>query len=289
MQAQEGQTSPSPKPSPQAQALAQQSTKGKTQEDAKADSKTKNQDKSKKKSKKEKQDLITKIDSQLAKLKSKNKSKAKETDQQKYIEDDDSLDMADTKADQDNTAGSHYDLDADEYAVNHPEINYRLDHGFPKGGRGERGGRGRDGFDLYDVFKDFDKDGDGIVDDIDFEDAHWKDNCNKNGFDPYDDNTFKQGRYRGLTDEEWSKREATHQHNLDELEKKQSELEKAHGDVHDALSNLSTEKESIDKEIKDKVLETEKLRVEFRKREAERAAAERAAAMEREKAIMTER
>lgn len=80
-----------------------------------------------------------------------------------------------------------------------------------------------------------------------------------------------------------------HKHNLEELEKKQSELEKAHGDVHDALSTLSTEKEAIDKEIKEKVLETEKLRVEFRKKAAERAAAERAAAMEREKAIMTEK
>lgn len=188
MQAQGVQAQPSSKPSPKAHALAQQSTKGKTQEDEKADSKTKNKDKSKKKSKKEKQDLIHKIDSQLAKLKSKNKSKGKETEQTKDVEDDDSLDMADIKTDQDYSAGSHYDLDADEYAVNHPEINYRLDNGFPKGGRGRRG---RDGNDLYDIFKDFDRDGDGIVDDIDFEDAHFKENCNKNGFDPYDDNTFK--------------------------------------------------------------------------------------------------
>lgn len=124
------------------------------------------------------------------------------------------MDIPDTKEDS-TQYGSHYDLDADEYAVNHPEINYRLDHGFSKGSRG-----GRAGFDLYDIFKDFDRDGDGIVDDIDFEDTRWKESCSKNGFDPYDDATFKQGRYRGLTDEEWDKRGEMHKHNLEELEKK---------------------------------------------------------------------
>ena len=71
--------------------------------------------------------------------------------------------------------------------------------------------------------------------------------------------------------------------------KKQKELEDAHGEVHEALTNLQSEKEGIDKEIKEKVLETEKMRVEFRKRAAERQAAERAAQMEREKAIIVER
>ena len=84
-------------------------------------------------------------------------------------------------------------------------------------------------------------------------------------------------------------RESQHQHNLDELVKKQEELEKAHSEVHDALTTLSTEKESIDKEVKEKVMETEKLRVEFRKKAAERAAAERAAQMERQKAMMEEK
>ena len=46
-----------------------------------------------KKGKKEKKDLISKIDSQLAKLKSKNKGKAKETEGQKEVEDDDAMDL----------------------------------------------------------------------------------------------------------------------------------------------------------------------------------------------------
>jgi len=146
--------------------------------------------------------------------------------------------------------------------------------------------------DLYDIFKDFDKDGDGIVDDIDLDDPHWTENCKKNNWYPleeYDDNMFNKGRYRGLTEEEWTQRESQHQKNLDELEKKQKELEDAHKEVHEALEGLSSEKESIDKEIKEKVLETEKMRVEFRKKAAERAAAERKAQMEREKAMMIEK
>ena len=99
---------------------------------------------------------------------------------------------------------------------------------------------------------------------------------------------MRSGRYRGLTDDEWSQREAKHQRNLDELLKKQKELEDAHGEVHEALSSLSSEKESIDKEIKRKVVETEKMRDEFRRKAMEREAAERKAAMEREKAKMME-
>ena len=103
----------------------------------------------------------------MAKLKSKNKGKVKESEGQKVVEDDDSMDIPETS-----DYGKHYDLDADEYAVNNREIDYRLDHGMPKGSRG-----GRAGYDLYDIFKDFDRDGDGIVDDIDFEDSHWKESC----------------------------------------------------------------------------------------------------------------
>ena len=58
---------------------------------------------------------------------------------------------------------------------------------------------------------------------------------------------------------------------MEELQKKQKELEDAHSEVHEALSSLSSEKDNIDKEIKEKVLETEKMRVEFRKKAAERA------------------
>lgn len=220
----------------------------------------------------------------MAKLKGKNKSKTDESEDQKDIDDEVPEDTTTSNEPSTDVSGSKYfDHDMDEYAVNNPEINYRLDHGY---------GKRRGNLDLYDIFRDFDRDGDGIVDDIDLDDPRWTNNCKKNGYDPldaYDDGAFRSGRYRGLTDEEWSAREAQHQHNLDELEKKQSELEKAHTDVHDALSSLSSEKESIDKEIKDKVLETEKLRVEFRKKAAERAAEERKAAMEREKAMMEEK
>ena len=86
---------------------------------------------------------------------------------------------------------------------------------------------------------------------------------------------FRAGRYRGLTEEEWTQRETQHQRNLDELMKKQKELEDAHKEVHEALTGLTSEKDNIDKEIKEKVLETEKMRIEFRKKAAERAAAER--------------
>ena len=71
----------------------------------------------------------------------------------------------------------------------------------------------RGGLDLYDIFKDFDRDGDGIVDDIDLDDPHWTESCRKNNYDRldyYDDNAFRAGRYRGMTEEEWSQREAQH-------------------------------------------------------------------------------
>ena len=122
---------------------------------------------------------------------------------------------------------------------------------------------------------------DGIVDDIDIDDPHWSKNCNQDFYSTYDETTLRSGRYRGLTDDERSQREAKHQRNLDELLKKQKELEDAHGEVHEALSSLSSEKESIDKEIKRKVVETEKMRDEFRRKAMEREAAERKAAMER--------
>lgn len=168
----------------------------------------------------------------------------------------------------------------DEYAVNSGQIHRGVDHY----------GLRRD-LDLYDIFKDFDRDGDGIVDDIDLDDPHWTQNCRQNGWcvDDHDDAFFRAGRYRGLTEEEWAMREQQHQRNLEQLEKKQKELEDAHKDVHEALSSLTSEKDTIDKEIRSKVLETEKMRVEFRKKAAERAAAERKAAMERQKAIMEEK
>ena len=73
------------------------------------------------------------------------------------------------------------------------------------------------------MFKDFDRDGDGIVDDIDLDDPHWVEGCKKNNYYPleeYDDQMFSAGRYRGLTEEEWTQRENQHQRNLDELTKK---------------------------------------------------------------------
>lgn len=171
--------------------------------------------------------------------------------------------------------GRYIDVDGDAYAVNSDEIHRKLDgYNFR---RGE--------YDLYDIFKAFDRDGDGIVDDIDLDDPHWT-HCD---VDNYDETTLRAGRYRGLTDDEWSQREAKHQRNLDELLKKQKELEDAHGEVHEALTSLSSEKASIDQEIKQKVVETEKMRDEFRKKAIEREVAERKAAMEREKAKMIER
>lgn len=172
--------------------------------------------------------------------------------------------------------------DYDEYAINSNAIHKGVDH-YGNGLRGD--------LDLYDIFKDFDRDGDGIVDDIDLDDPHWTSSCRRNGVcvDDHDDAFFRAGRYRGLTEEEWSMREQQHQRNLEQLEKKQKELEDAHKDVHDALTSLTSEKDSIDKEIKGKVLETEKMRVEFRKRAAERAAEERRLAMERQKALMEEK
>jgi hypothetical protein len=63
--------------------------------------------------------------------------------------------------------------------------------------------------DLYDIFKDFDRDGDGIVDDIDLDDPNWSENCHRNGWcvEDHDDAFFRAGRYRGLTEEEWAVRE----------------------------------------------------------------------------------
>lgn len=75
---------------------------------------------------------------------------------------------------------------------------------------------GRSNVDFYDIFRVFDRDGDGIVDDIDFEDARWTKRPRAGGRDDFWDifdgessasDVFKTGRYRGLTDEEWSHRE----------------------------------------------------------------------------------
>ena len=96
----------------------------------------------------------------------------------------------------------HYDHfvdhDSDDYAVNSNAIHNDVDSHSLRGN-----------LDLYDVFKDFDRDGDGIVDDIDFDDPNWISSCRKNNIDiyGYDDAYFRAGRYRGLTEEEWSSRE----------------------------------------------------------------------------------
>jgi hypothetical protein len=115
----------------------------------------------------------------LTKLKSKSKSKTDEVEEQHDYDDTETPEEANPvtppTADSLGTdSNKYYDTEADEYAINHPEINYRLDHGY---GNGKR----RGDLDLYDMFRDFDRDGDGIVDDIDFDDPHWKENCNKNG------------------------------------------------------------------------------------------------------------
>jgi hypothetical protein len=187
-----------------------------------------------------KKDLLHRIDAQLTKLKGKNKEKEAEKTKDEVEEEPDnekeegagdpneaSVDIdATVKADQalekiDQSVRKGYgihdrymDVDGDEYAVNRDNVHRHLD--------GYRTYGGHD-LDLYDIFRDFDRDGDGIVDDIDLDDPHWSESCKKNGYDPleqYDDNAFRAGKYRGLSDEEWSQRESQHQHNLEELQKK---------------------------------------------------------------------
>jgi len=109
---------------------------------------------------------------------------------------------------------AYMDHDYDEYAVNSNAIHRGVD----RRGGGNGGGRSMNhDMDLYDIFKDFDKDGDGIVDDIDLDDPNWTTNCRRNSVcvDDHDDAFFRAGRYRGLTEEEWSMREQQHQRNLE--------------------------------------------------------------------------
>ena len=80
----------------------------------------------------------------------------------------------------DSHSGRYVDVDGDEYAVNAPAIHHKLD------GYSHYGRHGRGDLDLYDIFRDFDRDGDGIVDDVDFDDPHFNENCKKNGWDPYE-------------------------------------------------------------------------------------------------------
>ena len=106
----------------------------------------------------------------MAKLKSKGKSKTDEVEEQHDYDDAETTEEANpVTSPVTDTVGTdnskYYDTEADEYAINHPEINYRLDHGY---------GKRRGDLDLYDMFRDFDRDGDGIVDDIDLDDPHWK-------------------------------------------------------------------------------------------------------------------
>jgi len=254
---------------------------------------------------------VHRIDSELAKLKSKDKSRqskrAKDTEEVEDVDDKDEQDLGDA-ADTDSrtavaedlldklddrvgarTRGLRYlDADHDEYAR-----DYEIRHGKEEIRHKVDGlaAHPRD-LDLYDIFRDFDRDGDGIVDDVDLDDPRWTERCRKNHYDILDDldeGSFRAGRYRGLTDEEWTAREAQQQKNLNELLAKQKELEQAHAEVQSALKALAGDKGSIDSEIKSKVQETEQLRVQFRKKAAERAEAERKAAIEREKQQMVER
>lgn len=51
----------------------------------------------------------------------------------------------------------------------------------------------RNDYDLYDIFKDFDRDGDGIVDDIDLDDPHWTKSYSRYPYDildNYDETTL---------------------------------------------------------------------------------------------------
>lgn len=255
-----------------------------------------------KKSKHGKRDLAHHVDSELAKLKGKGKrrqsKRAKDTEEVEDIDDKDEPDLGDAadtdsktamaedlldKLDDRVGAGAslasrlrYLDADRDDYAFTREDIHNKVDG---------LGAHPRD-LDLYDIFRDFDRDGDGIVDDVDLDDPRWTERCKKNHYDildDFDEGFFRAGRYRGLTDEEWTAREAQQQKNLDELLAKQKELEQAHSEVQSALKALSGDKEQIDSEIKAKVKETEQLRIKLRKKAAERAEAERKAAIEREK------
>lgn len=91
------------------------------------------------------------------------------------------------------------DSDFDEYAVRRRNpIHSKLDSN----------GMHRD-LDLYDIFKDFDRDGDGIVEDIDMDDPRWTESAMRNGWnvDDEDASFYNAGRYRGLTEEQWAMRE----------------------------------------------------------------------------------
>lgn len=69
---------------------------------------------------------------------------------------------------------NYMDNDFDDYAVNSNAIHRGID----RQGQGQGQGRGlRGNLDLYDIFRDFDRDGDGIVDDIDLDDPHWTSSC----------------------------------------------------------------------------------------------------------------
>lgn len=154
----------------------------------------------------------------MARLKSKNKEKTGATEKSTEgskdvfdgIEDDDTdldskdysraADAAMDKLDKSIKYGSngrYSDTDIDEYAVNNRHINKKLDRFAP-----------HQDLDLYDLFKDFDRDGDGIVDDIDLDDPHWVGKSRNSGWklDDCDDSYFRAGRYRGLTEEEWSRK-----------------------------------------------------------------------------------
>lgn len=85
------------------------------------------------------------------------------------------------------------DSDFDEYAVNRRSpVRRKLDSN----------GMHRD-LDLYDIFKDFDRDGDGIVDDIDMDDPRFIESTMRNGWniEDTDDSFYNAGRYRGLTED----------------------------------------------------------------------------------------
>lgn len=150
---------------------------------------------------------MNRIDSQLARLKGKNK-------------DSEGLDDEDTTGETEELSEDHKSLEDRTKKLHMEHLNDVLDeYGGSRMSRygdydihdGRTSRRGN--LDLYDIFKDFDRDGDGIVDDIDLDDPHWTENCRKRNWDPleyYDDSALRAGRYRGMTEEEWSQREAQH-------------------------------------------------------------------------------
>ena len=71
----------------------------------------------------------------------------------------------------------------------------------------------------------------------DLEDPHWA------------KKSHGDGKYRGLSDHEWASRRQDQQHHLEELVRKEKELEKANAEVKDGLSHLQSDKKKINADI----------------------------------------